>query len=111
MNIQHSEPIFINNGLSRSHSSVSNDQNTYERVRHDTITRLKANLEARTRTSSLSPGLASPTPPTYVPDGSHEVSAIGNYYLVENVEGFNSGNVYRAIDFNTDEEYICKVKH
>ena len=109
MNIQHSEPILINNRLSRSNSIVSNDQNTYERVRHDTI-RLKANLEPRSRTNSLSPGLASPTPPTYVPDGSHEVSSIGNYYLVENVEGFNSGNVYRAIDYNTDEEYICKVR-
>ena len=108
MNIQHSEPILINR-LSRSNSVVSNDQNTFERARHDTITRLKAYNEPRSRANSLSPGLASPTPPTYVPDGSHEISVIGNYYLVENVEGFNSGNVYRAIDYNTDEEFICKV--
>ena len=108
MNIPHSEPILINNGHSRNYLS-GGDHSPFERVRHDTITRIKSNLEPRTRTHSLSPGLASPTPPTFVPDGSHEISVVGNYYLVENVEGNNSGNVYRAIDINKDEELICKV--
>ena len=110
MNIQHSEPISISNGQSRSYFSAGGgDHGSFERTRHDTITRIKENVQPRTRTYSLSPGLASPTPPTFVPDGSHEVSVIGHYYLVENVEGNNSGNVFRAIDYNTDEEYICKV--
>ena len=111
MNIQHSEPIFINNGQRNNHLSLGNsDHTTYKRVRHDTLTRIKASLEPRSRTSSLSPDLASPTPPTYVPDGSHEISVIENYCLVENVEGNNSGNVFRAIDYNTDNEFICKVR-
>ena len=109
MNIPHSDPISIDNGHSRNYFS-NGDHSPFERVRHDTITRIKSNIEPRTRTHSLSPGLASPTPPTFIPDGSHEVSSIGNYYLVENVEGNNSGNVFRAVDINNDEELICKVR-
>uniref|UniRef100_F7B5N7 Tribbles homolog 2 n=1 Tax=Ciona intestinalis TaxID=7719 RepID=F7B5N7_CIOIN len=95
MNVQRSSPISIS---------------LPERTRHDTISRVKSSLDFhRTRTNSISPGLASPTPPTFIPDGSHRVSHIGKYLLVEHIEGHNTGNVFRAVDYNTEEEFICKV--
>uniref|UniRef100_H2Z4X5 Protein kinase domain-containing protein n=1 Tax=Ciona savignyi TaxID=51511 RepID=H2Z4X5_CIOSA len=113
MNVQRSSPISIQDDSSGSSSFEGTDGspvNLPVRVRRDTITRIKSPLDLqRTRNSSISPGLASPTPPTFIPDGSHTVSRIGKYILVEHVEGHNSGNVFRAVDYNTEEEFICKV--
>uniref|UniRef100_H2Z4X6 Protein kinase domain-containing protein n=1 Tax=Ciona savignyi TaxID=51511 RepID=H2Z4X6_CIOSA len=97
MNVQRSSPISIQDDSSGSSSFEGTDGSPSP-----------LDLQ-RTRNSSISPGLASPTPPTFIPDGSHTVSRIGKYILVEHVEGHNSGNVFRAVDYNTEEEFICKV--
>nr|XP_002131182.1 tribbles homolog 2 [Ciona intestinalis] len=113
MNVQRSSPISIRDDSSSSSSFDSAAGSPVilpERTRHDTISRVKSSLDFhRTRTNSISPGLASPTPPTFIPDGSHRVSHIGKYLLVEHIEGHNTGNVFRAVDYNTEEEFICKV--
>lgn len=116
--VQRSAPIDIQNA-ENSHSSAGSLSTSRHRIprepreRHDTITRIKAELNNRKRTfsNSLSPNLSSPTPPTFIPDGTHEATKLDNYLLVEHVGGHNNGNVYRSVDVNTEREYICKVRH
>lgn len=115
--VQRSAPIDIRNARNSQHSSTSVSSLNRRRCirepreRHDTITRIKSDINSRKRTfsNSLSPSLSSPTPPTFVPDGSHQATKLDNYLLVEHVGGHNTGNVYRSVDVNTEREYICKV--
>jgi len=105
MNIPCSSPISIRHGTSdNTLDGVDGSQSS-----SSGFGRLKSLLVPRTRSDSISPNLASPTPPTFVPDGSHQASRVGTYLLVEHIEGHNSGNVYRAVNFNTEEEFICQV--
>nr|CAB3267235.1 tribbles homolog 2 [Phallusia mammillata] len=107
MNVHRSAPISISHDASdnRTLEGVDGSQGNAT----DAYARLKSLNCSRIRTNSISPGLASPTPPTFIPDGSHQASRVGNYLIVEHVEGHNSGNVFRAVNINTEEESICKV--
>lgn len=112
MNIERSAPITINHNETSNNNLL--DVNIGNRVtgyrRHDSISQIKSSLTDNLSSSnSCLPGLSSPTPPTFVPDGSHQVARIGKYLLVEHVEGHNTGNVFRAVDCHTESEYICKV--
>ncbi|KAF4070772.1 hypothetical protein AMELA_G00277380 [Ameiurus melas] len=54
---------------------------------------------------SFSPNLGSPSPPES-PDSTHRVSCIGNYLLLEPLEG---DRVLRAVHLHSGEELVCKV--
>lgn len=110
-----SEPIAIeqsNHGRLRSRNLGSlNGSLSTPRQRHDTISRLKDSFGGSLKRGiNSSPHLSSPTPPTFVPDGSHKASKIGDYILVEQVEGLNNGNVFRAVHAVSELEFICKVR-
>lgn len=64
-------------------------------------------LQQRTveSTPSFSPNLGSPSPPLS-PDYTHRVSCIGNYLLLEPLEG---DRVLRAVHLHSGEELVCKV--
>lgn len=114
--ITRSEPIAIeqsNHGRLRPRNlgSLNGSLSSTRRRRHDTITRIKESFGGSLKSGiNSSPHLSSPTPPTFVPDGSHEASKIGDYILVEQVEGLNNGNVFRAVHAISELEYICKVE-
>ncbi|XP_039253827.2 tribbles homolog 2-like [Styela clava] len=109
--ISRSEPIAIQRPQRRNFAlNLGSADSSTPRQRHDTITRIKDAFDGSLKNGvNASPHLSSPTPPTFVPDGSHQASRIGDYLLVEQVEGHNSGNVYRAVNTNTELEFICKV--
>lgn len=54
---------------------------------------------------SFSPNLGSPSPPE-TPDSSHCISRIGDYLLLEPLEG---DHVFRAAHLHSGEELVCKV--
>lgn len=112
MNITRSEPIAIQDvAQSRRMGHLSSPPSQrIPRERHDTITRIKDSFgQSQKNGDFVSPHLSSPTPPTFVPDGSHQASCIGDYLLIEQVEGHNYGNVFRAVNRNSELEFICKV--
>ncbi|XP_028858850.1 tribbles homolog 2 [Denticeps clupeoides] len=91
MNIQRSNPINISR---------------YGRSRHkahdfEELTCLRTTESSQ----SFSPNLGSPSPPE-TPDPSHCVSCIGNYLLLEPLEG---DHVFRAAHLHSGEELVCKV--
>lgn len=94
MNIQRSNPINIAR---------------YGRARHKAheLEELSC-LQQRTPepNQSFSPNLGSPSPPES-PDSTHRVSCIGNYLLLEPLEG---DRVFRAVHLHSGEELVCKVK-
>lgn len=94
MNIQRSNPINIAR---------------YGRARHKAheLEELSC-LQQRTPepNQSFSPNLGSPSPPES-PDSTHRVSCIGNYLLLEPLEG---DRVFRAVHLHSAEELVCKVK-
>lgn len=94
MNIQRSNPINIAR---------------YGRARHKVheLEELSC-LQQRTPepNQSFSPNLGSPSPPES-PDSTHRVSCIGNYLLLEPLEG---DRVFRAVHLHSGEELVCKVK-
>uniref|UniRef100_A0A4W5KAI8 Tribbles homolog 2 n=1 Tax=Hucho hucho TaxID=62062 RepID=A0A4W5KAI8_9TELE len=93
MNIQISNPINISR---------------YGRSRHKATDFEELGLSClRTTESSqsFSPNLGSPSPPE-TPDSSHCISCIGNYLLLEPLEG---DHVFRAAHLHTGEELVCKV--
>ncbi|XP_029532237.1 tribbles homolog 2-like isoform X1 [Oncorhynchus nerka] len=93
MNIQISNPINISR---------------YGRSRHKATDFEELGLSCLRTTEysqSFSPNLGSPSPPE-TPDSSHCISCIGNYLLLEPLEG---DHVFRAAHLHTGEELVCKV--
>ncbi|XP_029588882.1 tribbles homolog 2 [Salmo trutta] len=91
MNIQRSNPINISR---------------YGRSRHKATEFEELSCLRTTESSqSFSPNLGSPSPPE-TPDSSHCISCIGNYLLLEPLEG---DHVFRAAHLHTGEELVCKV--
>lgn len=92
MNIQRSNPINIHTRYGRSrHKS------------HD-FEELSC-LRSTESSQSFSPNLGSPSPPE-TPDSSHCISSIGDYLLLEPLEG---DHVFRAAHLHSGEELVCKV--
>lgn len=92
MNIQRSTPIHIHTRHGRSrHKS------------HD-FEELSC-LRSTESNQSFSPNLGSPSPPE-TPDSSHCISRIGDYLLLEPLEG---DHVFRAAHLHSGEELVCKV--
>uniref|UniRef100_A0A672SY56 Tribbles homolog 2 n=1 Tax=Sinocyclocheilus grahami TaxID=75366 RepID=A0A672SY56_SINGR len=91
MNIQRSSPINISR---------------YGRSRHKAhdFEELSC-LRTAEFNQSFSPNLGSPSPPE-TPDSSHCISCIGNYLLLEPIEG---DHVFRATHLHSGEELVCKV--
>ncbi|KAJ7340965.1 hypothetical protein JRQ81_004252 [Phrynocephalus forsythii] len=54
---------------------------------------------------TFSPNLGSPSPPE-TPNLSHCVSCLGNYLLLEPLEG---DHIFRALHLHSEEELVCKV--
>uniref|UniRef100_A0A3B1JPN1 Tribbles homolog 2 n=1 Tax=Astyanax mexicanus TaxID=7994 RepID=A0A3B1JPN1_ASTMX len=91
MNIQRSNPINISR---------------YGRSRHKAHEFEELSCIRTTESSqSFSPNLGSPSPPE-TPDSSHCISCIGNYLLLEPLEG---DHVFRAAHLHSGEELVCKV--
>ncbi|XP_051501452.1 tribbles homolog 2 [Myxocyprinus asiaticus] len=91
MNIQRSSPINISR---------------YGRSRHKAHDFEELSCLRTTESSqSFSPNLGSPSPPE-TPDSSHCISCIGNYLLLEPIEG---DHVFRATHLHSGEELVCKV--
>lgn len=92
MNIQRSNPINISR---------------YGRSRHKSSHDFEELSCLRTTEShqSFSPNLGSPSPPE-TPDSSHCISRIGDYLLLEPLEG---DHVFRAAHLHSGEELVCKV--
>jgi len=57
---------------------------------------------------SLTPDLQPNTPPSLV-DNAPQISAIGQYVLLEKLESSGNVQIQRSVHRNTQEEYICKV--
>ncbi|XP_061668865.1 tribbles homolog 2 [Syngnathoides biaculeatus] len=92
MNIQRSRPINISrHGRSRHKSHDFED--------------LSCLRSAAESPQSFSPNLGSPSPPE-TPDASHCISRIGDYLLLEPLEG---DHVFRAAHLHSGEELVCKV--
>ncbi|KAL0165080.1 hypothetical protein M9458_040833, partial [Cirrhinus mrigala] len=90
MNIQRSSPINISR---------------YGRSRHKAHDFEELSCLRTTESSqSFSPNLGSPSPPE-TPDSSHCISCIGNYLLLEPIEG---DHVFRATHLHSGEELVCK---
>lgn len=80
------------------------------RTRRDTIDAIKnSSLSFPGQSEKLVPGLGASTPPSFVPDGSYKHTRIDQYDILEQVEGHNSGNVYKAVNIHNEKEFICKV--
>lgn len=91
MNIQRSNPINISR---------------YGRSRHKSHDFEELSCLRTTEShQSFSPNLGSPSPPE-TPDSSHCISRIGDYLLLEPLEG---DHVFRATHLHSGEELICKV--
>ncbi|RXN23279.1 tribbles -like protein [Labeo rohita] len=91
MNIQRSSPINISR---------------YGRSRHKAHDFEELSCLRTTESNqSFSPNLGSPSPPE-TPDSSHCISCIGNYLLLEPIEG---DHVFRATHLHSGEELVCKV--
>jgi tribbles-like protein len=60
---------------------------------------------------TLSPDLQPSTPPTFPPPASQaqRVCSIGKYLLLKEIEAAGVVHVHKAIHFDTQEEYTCKV--
>lgn len=91
MNLQRSTPINISRYGRSRHKS------------HD-FEELSC-LRATESSQSFSPNLGSPSPPE-TPDSSHCISRIGDYLLLEPLEG---DHVFRAAHLHSGEELVCKV--
>lgn len=92
MNIQRSNPINIHTRYGRSrHKSHDFDELSC--------------LRSTESNQSFSPNLGSPSPPE-TPDSSHCISRIGDYLLLEPLEG---DHVFRAAHLHSGEELVCKV--
>uniref|UniRef100_A0A3B4XFT7 Uncharacterized protein n=1 Tax=Seriola lalandi dorsalis TaxID=1841481 RepID=A0A3B4XFT7_SERLL len=91
MNIQRSNPINISRYGRSRHKS------------HD-FEELSCLRTAESH-QSFSPNLGSPSPPE-TPDSSHCISRIGDYLLLEPLEG---DHVFRAAHLHSGEELVCKV--
>lgn len=92
MNIQRSSPINISRyGRSR-----------YKAHDFEELSCLRTTESSQ----SFSPNLGSPSPPE-TPDSSHCISCIGNYLLLEPIEG---DHVFRATHLHSGEELVCKVR-
>lgn len=91
MNIQRSNPINISRYGRSRHKS------------HD-FEELSC-LRTSESHQSFSPNLGSPSPPE-TPDTSHCISRIGDYLLLEPLEG---DHVFRAAHLHSGEELVCKV--
>lgn len=93
MNIQRSSPINISR---------------YGRSRHKAHDFEELSCLRTTESNqSFSPNLGSPSPPE-TPDSSHCISCIGNYLLLEPIEG---DHVFRATHLHSGEELVCKVRN
>lgn len=91
MNLQRSTPINISR---------------YGRSRHKSHDFEELSCLRTTESSqSFSPNLGSPSPPE-TPDSSHCISRIGDYLLLEPLEG---DHVFRAAHLHSGEELVCKV--
>lgn len=91
MNIQRSNPINISR---------------YGRSRHKSHDFEELSCLRTTEShQSFSPNLGSPSPPE-TPDSSHCISRIGDYLLLEPLEG---DHVFRAAHLHSGEELVCKV--
>lgn len=91
MNIQRSNPINISR---------------YGRSRHKAHDFEELSCLRTTEShQSFSPNLGSPSPPE-TPDSSHCISRIGDYLLLEPLEG---DHVFRAAHLHSGEELVCKV--
>lgn len=91
MNIQRSNPIAISR---------------YGRSRHKSHDFEELSCLRTTEShQSFSPNLGSPSPPE-TPDSSHCISRIGDYLLLEPLEG---DHVFRAAHLHSGEELVCKV--
>ena len=98
MNAQRSSPIAINRGV------------THRRVRRDTIDSIKDSPSTSNQSEKAElPGLGASTPPSFVPDGTYKHNRVDKYDILEQVEGLNKGNVFKAKNVHNDTEYICKV--
>ncbi|XP_043919882.1 tribbles homolog 2 isoform X1 [Protopterus annectens] len=92
MNIPRSNPISITRYGRSRHKSQELEEVSCIRT-----------LESNSH--SFSPNLGSPSPPE-TPNSSHCVSQIGNYLLLEPLEG---DNVFRAVHLHNGEQLVCKV--
>lgn len=91
MNLQRSNPINISR---------------YGRSRHKSHDFEELSCLRTTEShQSFSPNLGSPSPPE-TPDSSHCISRIGDYLLLEPLEG---DHVFRAAHLHSGEELVCKV--
>lgn len=91
MNIQRSNPINISR---------------YGRSRHKSHDFEELSCLRTTEShQSFSPNLGSPSPPE-TPDSSYCISRIGDYLLLEPLEG---DHVFRAAHLHSGEELVCKV--
>lgn len=91
MNIQRSNPINISRYGRTRHKSHDFDELSC--------------LRTTESHQSFSPNLGSPSPPE-TPDSSHCISRIGDYLLLEPLEG---DHVFRAAHLHSGEELVCKV--
>lgn len=91
MNIQRSNPINISRYGRSRHKSHDFEELTC--------------LRTTESHQSFSPNLGSPSPPE-TPDSSHCISRIGDYLLLEPLEG---DHVFRAAHLHSGEELVCKV--
>lgn len=91
MNIQRSNPINISRYGRSRHKSHDFDKLTC--------------LRTTESHQSFSPNLGSPSPPE-TPASSHCISRIGDYLLLEPLEG---DHVFRAAHLHSGDELVCKV--
>ncbi|XP_077443383.1 tribbles homolog 2 [Stigmatopora argus] len=91
MNIQRSRPINISR-----HGRSRHKSHDFEEL---------SCLRSAESHQSFSPNLGSPSPPE-TPDASHCISRIGDYLLLEPLEG---DHVFRAAHLHSGEELVCKV--
>lgn len=91
MNIQRSNPINISRYGRTRHKSHDFDELSC--------------LRTTESHQSFSPNLGSPSPPE-TPDSSHCISRIGDYLLLEPLEG---DHVFRAAHLHSGEQLVCKV--
>lgn len=102
-----SSPIQIGIGSGGRRGGARGTTGT-SRTRRDTIEAIK-NASGSFTGDNVVPGLSASTPPTYVPDGSHKLTKIDKYEILEQVESHNSKHVYKALNTLNNQELICKV--
>lgn len=97
-----SSPLFLMNLQRSTPINISR----YGRSRHKSHDFEELSCLRTTESSqSFSPNLGSPSPPE-TPDSSHCISRIGDYLLLEPLEG---DHVFRAAHLHSGEELVCKV--